>query len=133
MIPKFDDNDYLPPGIHLATIDEVGHRFGKESEIRRAQIQSLGWLVECAKLAGVSRIIVNGSFFADVYEPNDVDCALLLPPDYPKDPAADKELQAGFPFVQALLLLQEEFDYYVSTIYATDRRGVSKGMVEIEL
>src|SRR5215510_14039761 len=101
MIPPFDDHGYLPPGIHGATLDEITERFGKESELRRAEMDSLRWLVDLARRAGVLRIIVNGSFVADVYEPNDVDCVLLIGPDYPADEIADQELQQDLPFIQA--------------------------------
>ena len=77
------------------------------------------------------RVVVNGSFVAEVYEPNDVDCALLVGPDYPVDHAADAELQRGLPFIHAETLSQEAFDYYVNTIFATDRRGIPKGMIEV--
>ncbi len=79
--------------------------------------------LERARRAGVLRIIVNGSFVADAYEPNDVDCALLIGPDYPTDSAADAELQNGLLFIQAELLTQDAFDYYVSTVFGSDRRG----------
>ena len=51
MIPNFNDVGYLPPGIHLATINEIAARFGEESELRRAQMDSVRWLVEIAKKA----------------------------------------------------------------------------------
>ena len=78
MIPEFNDVGYLPPGVHVASLDEIAARFGHESEIRQAQMDSIRWLVEMAKKAGVERLILNGSFVTDVFEPNDVDCALLL-------------------------------------------------------
>ncbi|MBI3821264.1 MAG: hypothetical protein HY289_01130 [Planctomycetes bacterium] len=94
-------------------------------------MESRGWLVDLARRAGVQRNIVNGSVVADAYEPNDVDCALLIGSDYPKDPAADAELQAGLPFIQMELLIQDAFDYYVTTFFGTDRRGVEKGVIEV--
>jgi hypothetical protein len=42
MIPEFNDDGYLPPGIHTVTLEEIAARFGQESETRRAQMQSLG-------------------------------------------------------------------------------------------
>src|SRR5216683_3821255 len=93
MIPEFNDDGYLPPGIHCATLEEIAARFGQESELRQAEMESLRWLVDLARRAGVLRIVVNGSFVADAYEPNDVDCALLMGNDYPQDPTTDAELQ----------------------------------------
>lgn len=65
MIPPFDDAGYLPPGIHTATLEEIALRFGKDSELRCVQMESLGWLVELAWRAGALRIVVNGSFVTE--------------------------------------------------------------------
>ncbi len=131
MIPAFADHGYLPAGIHGATSDEIAVRFGLESELRSVELESLRLLVELARRSGVLRIIVNGSFVTDAFEPNDVDCALLIGPNYPIDASADAELQQGLPFVQAELLSQDAFNYYVEILYSTDRRGVSKGVIEV--
>jgi hypothetical protein len=131
MIPEFDEQGYLPPGVHGATLEEVAERFGQESELRRVQMQSLQWLVDLARRAGVRRIIVDGSFVADVYEPNDVDCVLLVGTDYPKDARAEAELQQGLPFIHAEFVDQETFDLYVGSIFATDRHHFPKGFIEI--
>ena len=32
MIPPFDENGYLPPGIHPATLGAIEARFGRESD-----------------------------------------------------------------------------------------------------
>lgn len=49
MIPACNDEGYLPPGIHPATLEEIAARFGQESELRRVQTESLRWLVELAR------------------------------------------------------------------------------------
>lgn len=133
MIPRFDDNGNLPPGVHPATLEEVEDRFGKETELRRVQIQSLHWLVEIARRAGVQRMIVNGSFVSDVPEPNDVDCVLLLDPDFPKEEAAKEELDEGLPFIQMYLMESEDYNYFIRQVYPTDRNNVPKGMLEVIL
>lgn len=94
-------------------------------------MESLRWLVDLARRAGALRIIVDGSFVTDVYEPNDVDSILLIGAGYPKDATADGELQQGLPFVHAETLTQDAFDYYVNTFFATDRRNTPKGMIEV--
>ena len=66
-------------------------------------------------------------------EPNDVDCALLLAADYPRDAAASQELIKGLPFLEILRVEPEEFDRLVHTFFATDRHGLGKGMIEISL
>jgi hypothetical protein len=133
MIPEFNDDGYLPPGIHSATLEEIAARFGQGSELRRVQMESLRWLVDAAKRAGVRRIIVNGSFLTDLPEPNDVDCALLAGAEFPLDASAEAELRAGLPFIDMHLVQQEAFDGLVRRIFATDRFVVPKGMIEVVL
>jgi hypothetical protein len=133
MIPEFDDNGYLPPGVHAASIEEVAVRFGEGSELRRAQMQSLRWLLDLARPAGLVRLVINGSFVTAALEPNDVDCALLTGPGFPLDRAVAEQIDAGLPFLQIDMVEQEDFDWIVNKWYATDRDNISKGMVEVML
>lgn len=130
MTPDCNDNGYLPPGVHRANLEEIATRFGQQSEVRQAQMESLRWLVELARRAGVRRIVVNGSFVTDKLEPNDVDCVLLIGPDFPRDVAAEAELVAGLPFINLDLVDLEGFQQFTERTFATDRNLVPKGMVE---
>jgi len=132
MIPALNDDGYLPPGIYAATLAEITVRFGRESELRRVQMESLRWLVERAWRAGVQRVVVNGSFVTDKLEPNDVDCVLLIGPDFPRDAEAEAELLAGLPFVNMELVDQEAFDQFTQKTFASDRDLIPKGMVEVK-
>jgi len=96
-------------------------------------MESIRWVVDLAVRAGVERIVLNGSFVTDIMEPNDVDCALLLADDYPRDTAASDELIKGLPFMEILRVDAEGFDRLVNRFFATDRHGVAKGMIEVEL
>ena len=131
MIPQFNEYGCLPEGIHSATLEEVAARFGTQSELRRVQMESLRWLVELARRAGVQRIILNGSFTTDAAEPNDVDCLLLISPDFPRDSEAEDELRQGLPFLDIQLVELRDFLFYSGIYYATDRFSVPKGMVEV--
>jgi hypothetical protein len=133
MIPELNDDGLLAPGVHPASMEEIAARFGQEPELRQVQMDSLRWLVDLAKRVGVQRVVINGSFVTDKWEPNDIDCVLLRGPSFPLDESADAELWAGLPFIQMALVGQSEFDLYVSKIYATDRHGNAKGMVEVIL
>lgn len=133
MIPDFNEDGYLPPGLHRASLGEIDERFGRGTEIRRAQMQSLYWLVDLAKRAGIERLILNGSFVTDVYEPNDVDCVLLVETGPLRDRQAFRELRKGLPFIHMQLVRQRRFRRLVNETFATDRRGNSKGMVEVAL
>jgi hypothetical protein len=131
VIPPFDDNGYLPHGIHMATLDEIESRFGRDSELRRVQIESLRWLRDLAARAGIKRIVLDGSFVTDAIEPNDVDCVLLMSPDFPVDALAAKELVDGLPFLDLELVESSEFSLLTEQIFATDRNGFPKGLVEV--
>ena len=133
MIPDFDEQGYLPPGIHTATIEEVALRFGTQSELRRVQTESLRWLMDLARAAGVQRLILNGSYTTDTVEPNDVDCVLLIAPDFSPDSVAQDEIRQGIPFLDIQLVETLDFAFYVERLYATDRFFAPKGMVEVVL
>jgi hypothetical protein len=133
MIPAFDESGCLPPGIHPASLEEIEARFGRSSEIRRVQMESVRWMVNLAVRAGVHRIVLNGSYVTDIMKPNDVDCVLLLRTGSRKDPAAIRELRDGLPFLDIAIVRPKRFQQYVTRIFATDRHGAPKGMVEIAI
>jgi hypothetical protein len=131
MIPASNDDGYLPPGIHGATLEEVTQRFGQGSELRRIQMESLHWLVDLTRRAKVLRIVVNGSFATDLADPNDVDCVLLVGSDFQPDDPSYQELQAQLPFISMQIVDQVGFDFFVNQFFATDRDTIPKGMIEI--
>jgi hypothetical protein len=133
MIPPFGDHGYLPPGIHPATLEEIEARFGRETEVRRVQAESVRWLVDLARRAGVERLVINGSFVTEIPEPNDVDCALLVAPNVAFDPGLEEEFEASLPFLQIDLLEADDFAFLIERIFATDRDMVPKGVVEVLL
>ena len=131
MIPPFDESGFLPPGVHPATLAEIEARFGRESELRRVQMESVRWMVGLAARAGVQRIVLNGSFVTDIIEPNDVDCVLLVGPRDRRERAAFSELRKGLPFLDIALVRAPAFDTYVNSVFAADRAGAPKGMIEV--
>jgi hypothetical protein len=114
VLPEFNDDGYLPPGVHVATLDEVAARFGQESELRHVQLESLRWLIDLARRAGVVRLVVNGTFVTDALEPNDVDCVLLVDENFPRAAEAEIELRQGLPFVDIHIVGAEDFDLFVT-------------------
>ena len=131
MIPPFDEHGNLPPGIHPATPDEIEARFGLAPEVRRVQMESLRWLLDLARRAGVERIIINGSFVTDAHEPNDLDCVLLIRPGCVRDRTAAEELVQGLPFLDIDLAEPEGFDEMVREVFSADRHWNPKGMIEV--
>jgi hypothetical protein len=133
VLPDFDEHGYLPPGIHRATFEEIAERFGWQSEIRRVQIESLGWLVELVRKAGAERLIINGSFVTAKLEPNDVDCLVLTVPGFAHDRGAEAELLAGIPFLDIQMVEKGTFDIFAHKLFSSDLDGYPKGLVEVVL
>lgn len=130
MIPEFDENGNLPPGVYLATIDEIEAKFGRESEVRRAGMQSLMWLLDLVRRDDVRRLVINGSFVTDKIEPDDVDCVLLVGPEFGKRGVPRKEWEDGLPFLHLELADPIGFDDYTGRIFARDEYA-AKGMLEV--
>lgn len=96
-------------------------------------MESVRWLVELAGRAGVERIILNGSFVADIIEPGDVDCVVLVDPRRLRDADAFDAIRIGLPFLDVAITEPDEFRDYVDDIFAMNRRGIAKGMIEVVL
>ena len=72
MIPAFEANGNLPPGIHSATWDEIVDRFGG-THWRRQLIAGLRSAVESLQRAGCQTVYLNGSFVTSKLVPGDYD------------------------------------------------------------
>jgi hypothetical protein len=86
MLPDFDTDGNLPPGIHSATWDEFGARFGGSAR-RKQLLVGLERAMAVLRAAGCKRVYVDGSFVTSkampgdydlAWEPTNVDIALLL-------------------------------------------------------
>jgi hypothetical protein len=72
VIPEFDDLGRLPPGVHLASWDEVVSRFGG-SAWRARLLAGLKTALLSLKDAGCTIVYVDGSFVTEKHEPGDFD------------------------------------------------------------
>jgi hypothetical protein len=88
-------------------------------------------MIDLAREAGAERIVLNGSFVTDIIEPNDVDCVLLFLPGRRVDVSALRQLRAGLPFLDIAIAGPKRFEHFISRVYAADRFGAVKGMVEV--
>lgn len=83
MIPSFNSNGYLPPGIHEATIDEFKDRFvygSKRIEIFKGILR----LIDDLKAVGCNAFYIDGSYVSEKQRPGDADVCweLVNDPDY---------------------------------------------------
>jgi hypothetical protein len=74
MIPDFNSDGNLPPGVHFATWDEVANRFGTNTR-RKRLLKKLSAALKLLRAAGCRRVYLNGSFVTSKRKPNDYDVA----------------------------------------------------------
>ncbi len=72
MIPVFDANGNLPPGIHVVTWNELVARFGTTPH-RQMLLDGLRAALLSLKDSGCRRVYIDGSFVTAKEEPGDFD------------------------------------------------------------
>jgi hypothetical protein len=72
MVPAFDENGNLPPGVHEATWPEIVDRFGT-SEHRQELLSGLRAALDSLKAAGCKRAYIDGSLITNKDVPDDFD------------------------------------------------------------
>ena len=86
MVPDFELDGNLPPGIYLASWDEFATHFGWNAH-RAGLLAGLEAGIECLQIAGCSTVFVDGSFvtkeefpvdFDVAWDPTGVDLASLM-------------------------------------------------------
>ncbi len=143
MIPEFDENGNLPPGIHWAEWEEFDGRFGYNKR-RRLLISGLQMAMQDLQAAGCRVIYINGSFTTSKSDPVDFDACYdneTVDADYLRanaprllnyyDRAGQKARYKGeiFPSNQPVGNYGENsFEFFQS-----DRRKRKKGIIAIDL
>ena len=134
MLPDFDENGNLPPGIHPCDTNELIARFGSGSPEREVEMKELLDFIQWAQAADVQRLVVNGSFVTDKIEPNDVDIVILPGPGYPRNELSYLDQELRWPFLQVFTAADEhDLETWVSQDFGTDRNQYPKGVVEVLL
>ncbi|WP_316801426.1 DUF6932 family protein [Pedobacter frigidisoli] len=72
MIPDFTEEGFLPPGIHLSTIEKFQERFATNM-VRKQIFAGLLRLMADLKRVDCKNIFVDGSFVTKKEHPNDID------------------------------------------------------------
>lgn len=72
VIPEFDENGNLPPGVHFCEWEEFVERFGTNT-LRLRLLRGLQMAMEQLKAAGCQTIYINGSFVTIKADPGDFD------------------------------------------------------------
>ena len=142
MIPSFDENGLLPPGIHWASWDEFLERFGTSSwRLRLAA--GVKAAIENLKSAGCQTVYVDGSFVTAKEVPNDFDACweevgvdpLALDPvllTFDPGRTTQKAKYLGELFPASIIASEDGFSFL--GFFQTDKdTGGPKGIVAIDL
>jgi hypothetical protein len=134
MLPHFDENGYLPPGLHRCTLEEMVARFGLGSPERETETEELIELVRWARGAGIKRLVLAGSYVTIKESPNDVDLVILPGQGYPRQTGSVQTLVEQRPFLHVIVAADEaDLDWWIRVGLAEDRAGIPRGLVEIEV
>lgn len=142
VIPNYDELGRLPPGVHIASWEEVVARFGG-SAWRTRLLAGLRAALASLKNAGCAIAYIDGSFVTAKHEPGDFDACwdevgvdpdavdpVLL--DFSRKRAAQKAKYSGelFPASSFADLAGNSFLQFFQTDKAT---GDQKGIIAIDL
>lgn len=135
MLPEFDADGNLPPGIHPATWGEIRERFGW-NERRAGLLQGIERVASELRTAGCRAVWLDGSFVTTKDVPADFDLCYdlastevsMLDPSLRtlRDRTAMKERYGGD-------ILPTDPDMPFVKFFQTDRDGRPKGIVQIDL
>ena len=142
MIPEFQDDGYLPEGLHLATEAEALFRFGTSTRQRqRLALQLRRWVL-LARCVEAKRFFVDGSFVTAKPEPNDLDAVIWIPSDFSASvdrgdlEAIELENMLATRRPEELFAAEDSRDWYDWVEFFSRTReadGRCKGIVELEL
>ena len=142
MIPQFDADGLLPPGIHRAHWDEVVSRFGTSSWGDQL-LAGLRMALDSLSRAGCQTVYIDGSFVTDKEVPNDFDACWeetgvvpeLLDPvllRFDAGRAAQKARYLGELFPASIGATADGMSF--REFFQTDREtGRPKGIVAVDL
>ena len=83
-IPDFNQEGFLPIGIHDCTIEEISTRFGRfQTTDQRPTLNEglISYIIELRQANIGKYLIVNGSFVTSKDKPSDIDVLLVLKDD----------------------------------------------------
>ncbi|BAT56601.1 hypothetical protein NOS3756_56130 (plasmid) [Nostoc sp. NIES-3756] len=141
MIPEFNPDGNLPPGVHWATWQEFMERFGITPR-RQELLKGLKSAIDSLLKAGCQTIYIDGSFVTKKESPNDfdgcwdikgVDVELLDPIllDLSSKREKQKAKYRGELFPTSFIADAEGKTYL--DFFQIDRNGNPKGIVAIDL
>jgi hypothetical protein len=142
-MPEFSAEGDLPSGVYRVKIDEVLHRFGSGTALRRQAGEKLKRVIELAGNTGhLDRAIVFGSFVTAKPSPNDVDVVLVMDDDFRLEQCdvktaslfdhmrAQQEHGASVFWIRPSLLIQDTLPEFINR-WQLKREGGQRGILEV--
>lgn len=139
MIPRFNQDGYLPKGIHKATLKEIKQRFGSGSSQREGLFKGLQSLVRLLRRhkGSIKRFLLNGSYVVSWESPRDFDCILIVKENFDFSSAEAKKLERAKELFGAHLFTFTEEDVRrhrrLTDFFGHDRDEKPKGLVEVKI
>ncbi|MEH1779831.1 MAG: hypothetical protein V7K67_33775 [Nostoc sp.] len=124
MIPEFDENGNLPPGLHFGDWKEFKERFGYTDK-RMQMIHGIEAVMAELKTAGCRTFYINGSFVTSEPKPRDFDCC------WDKDDVDINYLRQNAPLILKFYDSTAQKARYRGEIYPSDQ-PVDESTISIE-
>jgi hypothetical protein len=120
VLPAFNEEGDLPPGMYRATLAEVMERFSQGSVQRSAVADRLNRIYQLVASTGhLARFVVFGSFITAEEYPNDVDVVLIMEDTFDLPSVSDEA---------ALVFQHMEADaHFGASVFWVRRSGVIGG------
>ena len=144
--PETLGSGFLPPGVHVARVDEIISRFGSATPRRVVLADRLRELLQLAQATQqLQRAFLFGSFVTDALFPRDLDVFLLMKEGFDRVfPSLPPRQRQVFKHEQARLVFEADIFWATEAIgvdeltawlsvYQLSREMVPRGIVEIEV
>lgn len=143
MIPNFDGNGNLPPGIYECTLEEFEKRF--VNGIKRIQIyEGMKKLIIDLKKIGCNAIYIDGSYVTKKRLPNDFDACwdntgidyYRVITSFPELNPKNRLLQNTKYFADVFPAYMKEIDhkvYFIDFFQVDKTTGTAKGIIKIKI
>lgn len=145
MLPDFNSDGDLPPGVYQITLEEAVSRFGNGHPQRHEMTRRLSRIHQLAQeTEAVQHFLVFGSYVTEKAAPNDIDIVLIMQDNFrveacPEETKplfdheqADRGLGASIFWIRPSLLILETLNDFIAH-WQVKRDQARRGIVEIVL
>jgi hypothetical protein len=139
VVPDFDLNGNLPPGVYEVSLGEIEHRF-TWNDRRKKLFEGLRAAINNLSQANVKRVWIDGSFVTNKDAPNDIDGCWESDKDVDADkidpvfldmypPRKAMKEKYGVDFLISGVLIADSPGNTIEDFFQIDRDGNKKGIL----